>query len=117
MEEYKRIPITDKQTSWMLGQLVHVDKILTPTQGNSAFRDWKKKIHGETNYQTLYKAYQACTDSLKKGHPSSVADQYIKVDKWFKKEYDKRYDETFTWPQIGLTEDDRRDTPFEAEDR
>jgi hypothetical protein len=112
MEQYKRIPVTDNQASWMLGQLVYRDKVLTATQGNSAFRDWKKKIHGENNYRTLYKVYQACTDSLKKGHPAIVADQYIKVDKWFEKESVKRYDEIFTWPWI---EDEMKDFSFEED--
>ena len=57
--------------------------VLTPTQANVAFGDWREPRHEEFNQRTLFGLYQAVTEGLKKGAPGRLIDRHVKAHEFF----------------------------------
>ena len=58
-------------------------RVLTPTAGNVAFREWKEPSHEEFADRNAYSLYQAFTESAKVGVPGKSLDRHARVHSFF----------------------------------
>ncbi len=57
--------------------------VITPTQANVAYGDWREPRHEEFNQRTLFGLYQSVTEGLKKGAPGRLIDRHVKAHEFF----------------------------------
>lgn len=65
-------------------------EVLTPTQANVAFREWRDPSHDDFKPRTAWSLYNAVTEGLKKGAPGHVIDRHIGAHEFFRPVLEQR---------------------------
>lgn len=73
----KNVPCNERRGYAFLGVMLG-EKILTPTQANVAFGDWRKPRHEEFSERNLWSLYNCVTEGLKVGDRNASIPRYAK---------------------------------------
>lgn len=81
--ENMRVIAVDQSRGYeLLGRAVG-EKVLTPTQANVAFGDWRIPRHEDFAPRNLWSLYNCATEGLKKGRPAQILDRHAKAHDFF----------------------------------
>ena len=81
-EAMKAVPLPLARGYAVLGVALG-EQVLTPTQANVAYGDWREPRHPEFAERSLWGLYQAVTEGLKKGAPGRLADRHTAAHGFF----------------------------------
>ena len=80
---WRNIALSDDQGYEYLGLDIG-QGVLTPTQANVAFTDWKKPRYEEFAPRTAWSLYNCFTEGLKKGSAGTGLNRYTTAHDWFR---------------------------------
>lgn len=88
--QYKRTAmkanrVSDNGAAQCLGEMFMIDEVLTTPMMNIAKKEWLKPSHDEFNDRNAWSLYNACTEALKKSHPSEMMERHQRLDGFFEK--------------------------------
>lgn len=87
-ERLESIPCSLDRGYAMLG-VAQGRKLLTPTQANVAFADWRSPRYSEFADRNLWSLYNATTEGLKKGAVGHVIERHVNMHDYFLELADK----------------------------
>lgn len=81
-QRMRELPVTQVRGFELLGHAVG-ERVLTPTQANVAFGDWREPRHPEFSPRNLWSLYNCVTEGLKKGAPAQLMNRHSNAHAFF----------------------------------
>jgi hypothetical protein len=72
--------ISNVDAAHILGELYVTEEVLTPTLLSVAKREWESSENFKE--RNIWSLYNACTEALKKAHPSEIMDRHVDLHKF-----------------------------------
>jgi hypothetical protein len=82
LDRMRAIPCAQRRGYSYLGVLVG-EGLMTPTQANVAFEDWRNPRYPDFEDRTAWSLYNCVTEGLKKGGPAGRFQRQIEAHKFF----------------------------------